>query len=359
MSGIVVFGGYGTFGRLVARGLVERGLSVVIAGRNVERAQAFAASLEPIPRACRADVADIASARAAMEGQAVAVHCAGPFNASAARWLDACLEAGCHAVDLADDRAYAAVVLAQGGRFRERGLAAVTGCSSLPGLSGALALLARERATAEVERAAVSLFIGNANPKGKAAIESLLRSLGKPIAAPQGTLHVFRDRTIVPLPAPFGQRAVYNFESPEYDLFPRLLETPAVTVRVGFEMRLANILFATLAALPFRYGSRTATMLERCSRPFSKAGHSGGAVLVELFCADGSVSRASLSAPEGGQRMAALPCVLAAEALARGTIRATGSLTAYELLGARALCEQMASAGLRLELSVEPGGQPR
>ena len=64
---------------------------------------------------------------------------------------------------------YPAHVRAQGHRFRGRGLTAAYGCSSLPGLSLALARLAC-RATAEPpERARITLFIGNNNRKSTTA----------------------------------------------------------------------------------------------------------------------------------------------------------------------------------------------
>ena len=54
--------------------------------------------------------------------------------------LETCLESACHYADITDDRAYAGLVRSFDGRLRERRLAAVYGCSSLPGISGALAL---------------------------------------------------------------------------------------------------------------------------------------------------------------------------------------------------------------------------
>jgi hypothetical protein len=43
--------------------------------------------------------------------------------------------------------------------------------------------------------------------------------------------------------------------------------------------------------------------------------------------------------------MAALPCALAAHALAAGHAKKVGAVTAYELLGARALLDEVAAAG--------------
>jgi hypothetical protein len=278
----------------------------------------------------------------------VAVNCAGPFDRFDATLLQACVDVGCHYADIADNRAYAALIRGQAERFRQRGLAAVYGCSSLPALSGALSLRALQHAASAPVRARVTLFIGNNNSKGWAAIRSLVKSLGKPIRAPQGLIRGFRDREVVPLPAPFGPRAVFNFESPEYDLFPELLGVGSVWVKVGFESRLATYACALLASLGAEYGDRTAGLLQKLGNRFRTFGTSGGAVMSEVFLRDGTTRRAALVARQDGQRMAALPCALVAHALAAGTAIAGGTRTAYEFLGAEALLEQCAAAGFEL-----------
>ncbi len=154
----------------------------------------------------------------------------------------------------------------------------------------------------------MTLFIGNHNPKGQAAVRSLVGGLGRPIAAPQGTLRGFRDREVVPLPFPFGLRGVFNFDSPEYDLFPALLGVRAVAVKVGFELRPATYFLALLARLGSGYGLRTVRWLEVPGRLFRGFGCSGAAIMTELFYPDGTAARAALVGQCDGQRMAALPC---------------------------------------------------
>jgi hypothetical protein len=339
---VVVLGGYGAFGSHVARELARMGHVVTVAGRSREKAEAAAAALGPPHRAMVADVTDPESCRRALADQSVAVSCAGPFSAVGETLLEACLAARCRYADIADDRAHAARVRGWGERFRDAGLTAAYGCSSLPGLSGALALLAREGAASPPAHARVTLFIGNANPKGEAAVRSAVAVLGRAIVAPQGTVRGFGDREVVTLPPPFGRRPVYNFDGVEYDLFPALLGVRSVVVKVGFEMRLATRAFAGLARLSSRYGNRTARILSGLGRLAGATGHEGGAVLVELTWRDGTARRASLV---GDQRMAALPCALVTTALAGGDCARPGAVTAYELLGHRSLLSAMSACG--------------
>jgi hypothetical protein len=231
-----------------------------------------------------------------------------------------------------------------GDRFAAQGLAAVYGCSSLPGISGALALVS---SLPKAERARVTLFIGNDNPKGRAAVTSLVASLGRPISSPQGTLFGFRNREVVRLPPPFGPRAVFNFNSPDYDLLPGLIDVPSVSVKVGFELRLATYAFALLARLPLRYGRRTAQALDLPGRLLRGIGSSGGVVMVELFDGSGHQRRTWVLARKDGQRMAALPAAYTVRAILSGSpFRGAG--TAYDLLGAEGLLNRLAADGFEI-----------
>jgi hypothetical protein len=362
---IVIFGGYGTFGAHAARALAAEGLPVRIAGRDGPSAERFAAGLAGSGhqghQGIMADADDAPSCARALAGARVAVHCAGPFAARSLALPEACLAAGVHHVDLADDRGWFRRLATLDGRFRERGLAAVAGASSLPGISGALAIAAARRLPA-VERARVTLFIGNRNPKGEAAVGAARFQLGKPFVAPQGELLGFHGREVVRLPPPFGRRAVYDWESPELDLFPPLLGAGAVRVKVGFEAPLATLALAALARLGPRLGGSLLAGLTPLARRLSFFGHSGGCVQVELWSPGGGSAVEALGGAEDGQRMAALPAAFVAADLASlppEAIAGRGLTTAYEALGADTLLRRLAAAGYeRVSAGPESPGSP-
>jgi hypothetical protein len=156
---------------------------------------------------------------------------------------------------------------------------------------------------------------------------------------------------VVPLPPPFGRRAVFNFDSPEYDLFPTLLGVRSVSVKVGCELRLATVGFALLALLGSGYGPRTARLLDLPGRVLRRFGCSGGAVMTELFFPDGSTRRAALVGRRDGQRMAASPCAFVARALATDTVTLRGAATAYDCLGAAGLLEKLIAEGFQLHMT--------
>src|SRR6266516_3717157 len=98
MKPILVVGGYGIFGAHICRELARWGVPVTVAGRDAARAAALAATLGPPCGSRAVDVVQLDSCRAALEGHAVAVHCAG-FDRLDATLLEACLATGCHYAD--------------------------------------------------------------------------------------------------------------------------------------------------------------------------------------------------------------------------------------------------------------------
>jgi hypothetical protein len=344
----LVLGGYGVFGSIVSRELARRGLAVTVAGRDRGKAEALAATLAGGAAAAAVDLRDAARLRAALDGHGALVSCAGPFSAGLTRQaLDACLDAGCHYADIADERDSLRAVRACGPRFAERGLCAVRGASSLPGVSAALAVEAAAGHPGTPRRARITLFIGNDNTKGRAAIASLLRQLGRPIAAPQGTVRAGGGCARVPLPPPLGPRTACDFDGPEHDVLPELLGLSHVDVKVGFELPLLTRALGLLGRLRLPAGERTARWLARLGNATRGVGTSAGAVMAELWWEDGTTRRAALVAPRDGQVLAALPCVLAVEALARGRAPA-GALLPHEVLGTKELLRALSADGSAL-----------
>ena len=118
-------------------------------------------------------------------------------------------------------------------------------------------------------------------------------------------------------------------------MLPDLIGVGEVRVKVGFELSISNILFRLLAACGPIWGDHTAFCLRQLARPLAGFGRSGGVIMTELFYADGSVRKGSVSGAEGAQRLAAKPCSLVAEALCKGHAVRRGAVTAYEAIGAK------------------------
>lgn len=92
---VLVYGAYGYTGELIAEEAVDRGLDVVVAGRNEVRTEHLAATLGCSARAF--DVEDAADALADVE---VLLNCAGPFVDTYEPLVEACLDTGTHYLDI-------------------------------------------------------------------------------------------------------------------------------------------------------------------------------------------------------------------------------------------------------------------
>ena len=94
----MIYGAYGYSGRLVAELARQRGLTPVLAGRDAGRVRALADELACEHRAF--DLADPQEIAEQLRDIDCVIHCAGPFSATSAPMIEACLDAGSHYFDI-------------------------------------------------------------------------------------------------------------------------------------------------------------------------------------------------------------------------------------------------------------------
>ena len=98
MSNWMIYGANGYTGELIAREAKRRGLAPVLAGRSGDKIAALAQELGLESRVFGLD--DMNTAVAQLRGISLVLHCAGPFSATAAPMMDACLQAKAHYLDI-------------------------------------------------------------------------------------------------------------------------------------------------------------------------------------------------------------------------------------------------------------------
>ena len=94
----MIYGANGYTGELIAREAVRRGLKPVLAGRTAAKVEELAASLGLQARVF--DLANAAAVSKGIEGMRLVLHCAGPFSATAAPMMAACLAGHAHYLDI-------------------------------------------------------------------------------------------------------------------------------------------------------------------------------------------------------------------------------------------------------------------
>ncbi|MFO1323123.1 MAG: saccharopine dehydrogenase NADP-binding domain-containing protein [Burkholderiales bacterium] len=93
----LLYGATGYSGGLIAREAVRLGLEPILAGRGAN-VRALADELKLDARVF--DVRDADATRAGLSGVGLVLNCAGPFSATAAPMIAACLDAGAHYLDI-------------------------------------------------------------------------------------------------------------------------------------------------------------------------------------------------------------------------------------------------------------------
>ena len=138
---VLILGGYGEFGSRLARLIAgEPGIDLIIAGRSLAKARALAEKLGAVAAVVDRD-GDLAAALATLRPDVV-VDASGPFQAYAAapyRVVGAAIDAGADYLDLADATEFVAGIASLDARAKAAGRVALSGLSTLPALSFAVA----------------------------------------------------------------------------------------------------------------------------------------------------------------------------------------------------------------------------
>jgi short subunit dehydrogenase-like uncharacterized protein len=117
---LLLYGATGYTGELIARAAVRQGRSPILAGRNQAAVAALARELSSEHRVAALD--DPAALDRMLQGVGVVLHCAGPFSATSAPMVAACLRQRCHYLDITGEIDVLEAVHAQDAEARRAGV---------------------------------------------------------------------------------------------------------------------------------------------------------------------------------------------------------------------------------------------
>lgn len=287
-----MLGGYGTFGRRMAPRLVEAGFEVLVAGRSVAKAEAFCAGRPGLtPLALDRDFG-LASALAEHRPFAL-VDAAGPFQGMGYDVPRAAIAAGSHYLDIADARDFVCGIGALDGEARAAGVAVISGASTVPALSGAVARRLAEGMD-EVRSVEMVLSATSLGTSGRSITKVALSYLGRPIAlwrqrrwtVGHGAQELQRQDFEVKGAVPLLGRLAGLADVPDLALLPdRLPGRPAVVFRAGTDLALHNA-GLWLLSWPARwrwFGGPPAGLLSGVQRLTGWAGSNRSAMIIRLF----------------------------------------------------------------------------
>lgn len=369
---VVVLGGYGNFGRLIAASLcAHAGVRVIVAGRDRERALDLCRTLGPAATAERLDchAPDFARRISAL-APAVVIDTVGPFQSRDYATALAAVRAGAHYVDLADSREYVSGIVALDALCMERNVLAASGASTCPAMSTAVV----DEVAADlrsIESLSVGIAPGHRQPRGLATVRAVLSSCGQRIPAwrdgrrtqSHGWSGLIRHRYGMPI----GARWLSLVDLPELDLWPqRYPSVRRVETRGGLELSVLHLgltLLSRLVRLGFiRSLTPHAELLLSISNAFEPFGTPVGAMHVEITGdtpAGASVRRTwSILAERGdGPQIPAMPAALLAKRLLRlpgyAPLAARGAKPCAGLLTLSEMTAELAPYAIRTELIEE------
>jgi hypothetical protein len=342
---VLILGGYGGFGARLSRRLAQDGWAVLVAGRNQDKASAFAYGL-PNASGIFADRNGDLAGLLAQHQPDLLIDAAGPFQGSDYHVPKACIAAGIDYLDLADARDFVGGIGALHAEAESAGVRVIAGASSVPALSGAVLreLCADMDAVTSVDMAISASNRATAGPSVAAAILSyagkpLWLWLGRRWQTAYGWQQIKRIDFAVDGLRPIRRRVALA-DIPDHDLVPdNLPGRPATRFYAGPEFSFQLLAIAALSWL-VRWGwLASLTPLARWLLPLQRltgwAGSDRSAMWIEAKgrAGDALVQRRWTLIAEAGDGPE-IP-VLAAQLLAQkygAAGLATGAYNASQLL---------------------------
>lgn len=356
---VIVIGGKGNFGARICRALADDPAIVCIAASRSARPGPHSAALD-------LHAPDFAAQLAALRPDLV-IHCAGPFQGQDYRVAKAACAAGAHYIDLSDGRDFVAdFAEAIDADARAAGVCAISGASSVPGLSSAVVdRLSQDFAS--LDDIQISIAPGQQAPRGEATLQAVFGYAGAPVQRLREgrweAAHGWQNLRALRFDG-LGTRWAATCDVPDLALFPRRYAgVKTVEFRAALELKSQHAVLWTAAALR-RIGlplplARHAGWLNRVSSGLlDRFGSPHGGMLVRVSGkrADGrhGVSRWSLTAPDGnGPEIPCMATLLLTERLARGTLAARGAMPCMGLLTLDDFAPHFDKWGMRTRIDVD------
>jgi hypothetical protein len=238
---ILVIGGTGGFGSIISSELLKDGHEVIAAGRSEKKGVDF---VEKTPGMYFSRIDRDSITAANLFGYDIVVDASGPFQNQTLCVPLAAIEAGVDYLDISDNRDYVVRVKSLDKQARQQGVRLITGVSSTPALSGAIARELSEDMT-RVDLVEIAISASSQAAFGKSVLTSMLSGAGRPIQRNDGTCGIAMTG-MKRIKFSRGQynvmkRDVLEVDSPDHNELPILLRgIPSVRFHAGGELSVHN-----------------------------------------------------------------------------------------------------------------------
>jgi len=287
---VLVIGGYGEFGGRLVELLLRDKHEVWVAGRHLDKAQAFCRAKGGTP--LQFDRAGNLSGIAVLLPDVV-IDASGPYQGYGSigeryRLVEATLLAGAHYLDLSDDGEFTRDIQVMNGLALQHKRFALSGVSSTPALSSA-AVFALSGEMSSIEKIETTILPGAKAPQGNAVMQAILNQVGNPIRFWRCARWVIRPGWSESVVQQFGntlQRRASLISTADTELFPGYFNAKSVLFRAGLSM---PIMQRSLESLGWLRQRGCLPNLVKLLKPLSVAadmltpfGNDTGGMLVEV-----------------------------------------------------------------------------
>ncbi len=352
---VLIIGGYGNFGRRISSTLVQDSeIQIIIAGRNLHKAEQLRSELSPSaehpPIAMQLDIqADDFAEQLKQSAAQLVIHTSGPFQAQGYDVAKHCIEQGKHYIDLADGREFVTGFTALDTSAKNNAVLAITGASSVPGLSSAVIEHYRDHFKT-IDTLHYGIAPGNQTERGEATVKAILSYSGHTYPCWENNrwqdVYGWQNLHKHDFPHPIGSRWLSNCEIPDLSLFKEHYpELRTIRFYAGLELSLLHLGLWSLTAL-VRIGlvknlAHYASLLTRMSRWVEPLGSDVGGMYIRLAGKDKHdrplVLNWDLIAKSGdGPYIPTIAAIILAKKFARGKLDQTGAVPCIDIFS---LCE--------------------
>ena len=361
---VLIIGGYGNFGSFITKKLAQDpALQIIIAGRSLQKCQQLAAQYLHIPNPVQFHVCDIQHdfpAALAHTRPNIVIHTSGPFQGQGYDVATACIDHGCHYIDLADSRAFVAGISSLDAQAQARNVMVISGASSVPTLTSAIIDHYLPQ-FANLHTVDYGITTAQRTNTGLATTQAVLSYTGKPfttlINGIKKTIYGWQGLTAHKYPE-LGWRLLGNCDVPDLELFPaHYPQLKTIRFRAGLEISFTHLSLWALSWLVrwkvLRDLSPAAETLLKLSRLLDPLGSDQSAFHMDMTGTDTNgkaiVRQFHLVAKSGhGPFIPSMPAIILTRMIAQGKLHKPGAFAGMGVIPLQDYLDAMADLDIRV-----------
>jgi len=365
---ILIIGGYGSFGKRLAEQLcANEALTITLAGRSIQKAQALIEKLLPISKATLI-AAELDVEEENFEKKLTDLHpdlvldAGGNIHDSRYLVANACIDSGAHYIDLSDDRRHVCDITSLDEKAKNKGVLVISGASATPGLSSMVVDHFKSHFS-HIDIIDTAIAPGNKVERGNSCVRGVLSCTGKSFMVLRNgfwqTAYGWMEPRQVEFGDGVGKRWLANINNPDLELFPEWYAVKKnVYVQASLELLFLHLTMVGMALAAkwslIRNWSNLARPVIKTSHLFKSFGTDKGAmqVVVKGLSTEGKTVRVKwlLQAFNGiGTYIPTLAALIVTEKLISGELTCSGARPCRGLFQYNDFGEHAENLGLRVE----------